>query len=108
MARTSDLDKMSYAELTEMLNRIGRLIVEKRDAERAALRAKVTQLARDHGFDVSDLVGRGGRGRNGAVAIKYRDPSNPQNTWTGRGRMPRWMAAAMKGGKMKKEDFLIG
>ncbi len=29
------------------------------------------------------------------------------NTWTGRGRMPRWMMAATKGGKSKKEDFLI-
>ena len=27
--------------------------------------------------------------------------------WTGRGRMPRWLAAATKGGKAGKEDFLI-
>jgi DNA-binding protein H-NS len=39
--------------------------------------------------------------------VKYRDPKNPENTWTGRGRPPRWLAAAMKGGKAKKEDFLI-
>jgi len=26
---------------------------------------------------------------------------------TGRGRMPRWMVAATKGSKAKKEDFLI-
>jgi DNA-binding protein H-NS len=39
--------------------------------------------------------------------VKYRDPSNAANTWTGRGRMPRWMVAATKGGKAKKEDFLI-
>jgi hypothetical protein len=50
-----------------------------------------------------------GRSRGGrrSVAPKYRDPKNPENTWTGRGRMPRWMAAALKGGKAKKEDFLI-
>jgi DNA-binding protein H-NS len=41
------------------------------------------------------------------VTIKYRDPNDPANTWTGRGRTPRWMVAAMKGGKAKKEDFLI-
>ena len=29
------------------------------------------------------------------------------NTWTGRGRMPRWMVAATKGGKANKEDFII-
>ncbi|MFZ8371339.1 H-NS family nucleoid-associated regulatory protein, partial [Staphylococcus aureus] len=29
------------------------------------------------------------------------------NTWTGRGRMPRWMVAATKKRGVKKEDFLI-
>jgi DNA-binding protein H-NS len=80
--------------------------MEKRDAERAELRGKLTELAREHGFHIRELVGRG-KGRNGSVVVKYRDPQNPANTWTGRGRMPRWMAAAMKGGKAKKEDFLI-
>jgi DNA-binding protein H-NS len=106
MARTSDLEKMSHAELAAMQTRIDRLIIEKREIARTALRDKVTELAREHGFDVKDLVGRG-KGRNGTVAVKYRDPQNPENTWTGRGRMPRWMAAALRGGKAKKEDFLI-
>ncbi|HKD56360.1 MAG TPA: H-NS family nucleoid-associated regulatory protein, partial [Hyphomicrobiaceae bacterium] len=37
--------------------------------------------------------------------VKYRD--NAGNTWTGRGRMPRWLVAATRGGKAKKEDFLV-
>jgi DNA-binding protein H-NS len=97
---------MSHAELAAMQTRIGRLIIEKRESERAALREKVTALAREQGFDIKELIGRG-RGRNGPVAAKFRDPQNPENTWTGRGRMPRWMAAALRGGKVKKEDFLI-
>jgi DNA-binding protein H-NS len=52
------------------------------------------------------LFGKGRRSK-GSVAVKYRDPQNPANTWTGRGRMPRWMVAATKGGKVKKEDFLV-
>ena len=105
MAR-NDLDKMSYAQLSAMEQRIARLKVEKHDAERAAVRKKVTDFAKEHGFDIRDLIGGRGKGK-GSVAAKYRDPSNPNNTWTGRGRMPRWMAAATKGGKAKKEDFLI-
>jgi DNA-binding protein H-NS len=42
-----------------------------------------------------------------AVALKYRNPENPSETWAGRGLKPRWLAAAMKGGK-KLEDFAIG
>jgi DNA-binding protein H-NS len=108
MARTSDIDKMSYTELKEIETRIARLIIQKRDEERAELREKMTALARESGFDLRELMGNG-RGRKGTtVSVKYRDPENPENTWTGRGRMPRWMAAATKGGKTKKDDFLVG
>ena len=66
----------------------------------------MTALAKQHGFTLEELFGKG-RAKGGKVAVKYRDPKNPANTWTGRGRMPRWMAAATKGGKARKEDFLI-
>jgi DNA-binding protein H-NS len=105
MAKT-DLAKMSYAQLSAMEERVARLKIETHDAEREAVRKKVTEFAREHGFDIRDLFG-GRRKGKGSVSPKYRDPSNPVNTWTGRGRMPRWMAAAMRGGKAKKEDFLI-
>lgn len=107
MARPSDLEKMSFADLNKIEAQIARLKVEKQEAERTALREKVVAMVKAQGFEVSDLFGRGGRKGKGTVAAKYRDPGNPQNTWTGRGRMPRWMAAATKGGKAKKEDFLI-
>jgi DNA-binding protein H-NS len=48
--------------------------------------------------------GRGGR--MGPVAPKYRNPENPAETWAGRGLKPRWLTAAIKGGK-KQDDFLI-
>lgn len=39
------------------------------------------------------------------VKPKYRNKKTG-DTWAGRGKPPRWMAAEMKAGK-KKEDFLI-
>jgi DNA-binding protein H-NS len=100
----SELDKMSYAKLVEMEQRIQRLKVEKQNTERLALRQKATDMAKEHGYDIGELL-EGRRKRK--IAVKYRDPKNPENTWTGRGRMPRWMTAAMKGGKATKDDFLI-
>jgi DNA-binding protein H-NS len=51
-------------------------------------------------------VGRGGgsilKGRK--VPPKYRSPSG--DTWAGRGAKPRWLVAAIKGGK-RLDDFLI-
>ena len=38
------------------------------------------------------------------VAVKYRDEKG--NTWTGRGKTPRWMTDAEKAGN-KREQYLI-
>ena len=108
MARTKSLENMSAAELTAMQVRIEQLKIAKQNGERDAVRQKIIGLAKEHGFDIRDLFdGRkgNGKGKRGKVAVKYRDSAG--NTWTGRGRMPRWMVAATKGGRAMKEDFLI-
>src|SRR4029078_9210570 len=99
---------MSYAELTKMQADIERMKIGKQSAERAALKEKLTKIATDAGFDLHELFSKGGKGKGkGSVAVKYRDPKDPGNTWTGRGRMPRWLTAATRGGRAKKKDFLL-
>ena len=107
MARPKSLEKMSVAELSKMQADIERMRAEKQNADRAAFRDKIMNIAKESGFDIHELFERttNAKGTRGKVAVKYRD--NAGNTWTGRGRMPRWMVAATKGGKAKKEDFLI-
>lgn len=105
MARMPNLDSFSYAKLVELRSEIDALLEEKKSEERAALKQKLADLAKERGFELDDVMGR--RGKRGSVAPKYRDPDNAANTWTGRGRMPRWMVAATKKRGVKKEDFLI-
>jgi hypothetical protein len=62
-------------------------------------------MAREAGFDTHELFGRGRGGKGGKVPPKYRDPKNPANTWTGRGRKPRWLAAATKRDKAKVAEY---
>jgi DNA-binding protein H-NS len=104
MAKIDDLNKMSYLQLVRAEMQVARLKIRKQNQERTEVRLKAIAMAKAHGFDIDELFGTGG---NGKVAVKYRDPKNPLNTWTGRGRMPLWLVAATKGGKAKKEDFLI-
>jgi len=40
------------------------------------------------------------------VAAKYRNPHDPNKTWTGRGLAPKWMQALIAAGH-SKEEFLI-
>ena len=40
------------------------------------------------------------------VLPKYRNPDQPSETWSGRGKQPRWLAAQLRSGK-RIGDFLI-
>ena len=86
----------------------------------ATVRGKITKFAKAEGYTLDELFGtpgarpakaaakpgpRAGK-KLGKVAPKYRNPANPKETWTGRGKHPRWMAALIAKGK-KADDFLI-
>jgi DNA-binding protein H-NS len=49
---------------------------------------------------------RRGRDKTRSVGVKYRNPKNADEVWSGRGRMPLWLGAQIKAGK-DREDFLI-
>ena len=87
----------------------------------AKVRAKLTKLAKAEGYTVEELFGAAApaRGRKaaskaspkagrklGKVAPKYRNPANAKETWTGRGKQPRWLAAETAKGR-KLDEFLI-
>ena len=101
-----NLEKMTHAQLSALRLRVDNLMLEKQASEKSALRQKMAEMAEAAGMSLDTVLGKGRKGK-GSVAAKYRDPKNPENTWTGRGRMPLWMVAATKGTKAKKEDFLI-
>jgi DNA-binding protein H-NS len=61
----------------------------------------MADMAKQHGLSLDEVLGKGRKGK-GSVAAKYRDPKNPANTWTGRGRMrfgwlPRRRATSEEG-----------
>ncbi len=100
--RDSQLEKMSLKDLNVLHEKIQAAIEEKRVSERQEVRAKMEELARESGFSVFELFGGRG-GKRGKVAPKYRNPKDPSQTWTGRGRRPKWIVEA--GGDLKR--FLI-
>jgi DNA-binding protein H-NS len=98
----ANLSRMDVQSLMDLRKQVDKALLERR-AEMEK------QLAR---MDTSISGERPARGRRRTsalkgrkVAPKYRGPSG--ETWAGRGAKPRWLVAAMKGGK-KLEQFLIG
>ena len=106
MAKLPDLEKLNYVELQDLIRNAQALLTEKQASARNELKESFAAKAREHGISLEDLFGKGRRGGKGSVAVKYRDPKNAENTWTGRGRMPRWLQAAVHAGR-KKESYLI-
>jgi DNA-binding protein H-NS len=98
------VERMSLRELQQLSVRVNKAITVAQERERTALRHKMESLASRSGFRLGDLFGRGGKGRT--VAAKYANPNDPAETWTGRGRKPKWLVAKLKTGD-KIDRFLI-
>ena len=100
-----DLDRMSFKDLQELELKVKKAKASAQDRSRSELRERLEAMAAAAGFKISDLFGgRGGKGRK--VAAKYANPDNTSETWTGRGRKPRWLSAKLKDGE-KIEKYLI-
>jgi DNA-binding protein H-NS len=53
-----------------------------------------------------DQVNKTPKRRYPAAVPKYRNPSNPSETWAGKGKRPRWLVTELKSGK-RLDDFRV-
>lgn len=108
---TNNLLQLSLHELAELVQNAEKALADKKKSERKNVIAKIKELAESIGVTVTihDAGGatRTTSSRKGSkVAPKYRNPANPEQTWTGRGVKPRWLSEYTNKGR-KIEDFLI-
>lgn len=95
-----NLKEVSSEDLRATRDAINVELDSRQAEELAAAEAKILELAKASGVDLKKLAG-GSPGKaakaekKGSVAPKYRNPENPEQTWTGRGKPPVW-AKAMK------------
>ena len=101
------LKSMSVEKLVALKSQVEAMLSSKVLEQRRALESELSKLDRFHGgTGRAKSVGRGGA--RGVVAPKYRNPDNPNETWAGRGLRPRWLAAAIKGGKSLENFAIVG
>jgi DNA-binding protein H-NS len=120
MVMAFDLAGLSAKDLGALVKQAQqrKTLLEKRPSI-TKVRAQIVKYAHANGYGIEELFGSVGKGvRRGAgkkatatkrtskVAPKYRNPANSQETWSGRGRQPRWLAALTAKGK-KLDQFLI-
>lgn len=73
-----------------------------RDDDREKLRQEMEAIAREKGLSLGDILDNDLLPASQESTVKFQDPDHPENTWTGRGRMPKWLARAIAEGTPKE------
>src|SRR5262249_49542457 len=103
MRQEATMPKVNLSGMTiEALMDLGKRVDEALIERRAEIETQLKMFAVVGGRRVVRGGGSVLKGRK--VPPKYRSPSG--ETWAARGARPRWLVAAIKGGK-KLDDFLI-
>ena len=108
-----NLDAMTIDEMWQLHEEIGRVLSVRLTSEKRELEKRLAQLRRESEMSQSKPAierpkeAPRERRKYPTVFPKYRNPNKPFETWSGRGKQPRWLAAALKSGQTI-EDFVIG
>ena len=100
--RLNDLRSMSLDELWNLHEEIVAELIDKIANEKARLEERLRRI--EPSGNVAGLEYE--RRPYPKILPKYRNPSDPAETWSGRGKQPRWLVAQLRAGK-KLDDFRI-
>ncbi|MBB97548.1 MAG: hypothetical protein CML68_23485 [Rhodobacteraceae bacterium] len=103
-----DLNTMTSKELEDLRGQVDQALKDAVSREKAQARQAAEKAAAEFGFSLSDVL----NGQDGAKRKvedktvsppKYRNPDDPNQTWTGRGRKPGWFNDALANGASPEE-----
>jgi DNA-binding protein H-NS len=100
----SELELMTLEGLWSLRESVAAVLAGKLRAEKARLEQRLRKLARSAGVSATNRTHA--RRPYPKVVPKYRNPARPSETWAGRGKTPRWLAAQLTSGK-RLDDFRI-
>lgn len=97
----------TYQELLQQQKELEKQIEAARKQELSDAISKVKALMSQYGLTMADITasGKSSASKGTKVAPKYRNTETGE-TWTGRGRQPKWVEAALASGK-KLEDLAV-
>jgi DNA-binding protein H-NS len=103
-----ELETMSLDDLWSLHEKVSGILSARIKAEKHELEKRLAVLSRGMDFGQAgdpQLLTAKPRRKYPRVFPKYRNPQTSE-TWSGRGKCPRWLVAAMKSGR-KMEEFEI-
>jgi DNA-binding protein H-NS len=96
-----DLSKYTIAQLRALEVRVVEELKTRHFLSVNQAREQILHIARSAGISVTQLVAikKPKASRANAVRVKYRNPNNSAQQWSGRGRQPEWVKEWVEGGK---------
>ena len=104
-----NLEAMSIDELWILHEQLAQILTTRISKEKTELEKRLRRLGRQSGdrlIDLDSSKSQSERRPYPRVVPKYCNPSKPSETWSGRGKTPRWLKAQLETGR-KVEDFRI-
>jgi len=105
-----DLSDYTLSQLKGLQSEIEKQLKDRQQQEVKKAREQIIAIAQDIGISVEELLAnKGAKSKsNGGKKVEpqYQNPVDNSQTWTGRGRQPKWIAEGMANGKTL-EDFKI-
>ena len=92
-----DLESMPLDELWALHETICSILARKLEAEKRSLEQRLNELRRRFKKASNETPER--RRPYAKVHPKFRNPKPPHQTWSGRGRQPRWVSEMLEAGK---------
>lgn len=94
-----DLEKYSLDELKNLKKEVEKAISDFQKRKRSEAMKEMQAVAKKHGVSIDEVLGGASKTRQSKSPAKYRNPANPAQEWSGRGRQPGWFKDALKAGK---------
>jgi DNA-binding protein H-NS len=88
----TDLSDYNFGELKGLLFEVDKELRARQRQATAQARERILAIAREAGVPAQQLL-------SDEAGARYRNPLDASQTWSGRGRQPKWVAAALDEGR---------
>jgi DNA-binding protein H-NS len=111
-----NLSSMTLPELNKLQAQVAKEIAKRNDTAKRELLKEIRKLADQKGVALGEIMKEAGmaptrtrgpakkkagagRKTGGKLPVKYRNPANPAQGWSGHGRRPQWVLDWLAAGK---------
>ena len=95
-----DLSGLNIDQLTDLVGKAQSEMASRERQRRKDLRSELERRVTAEGYKMGDIFPELGTGATGGrqrrkMPAKFQNPQNPEETWTGIGRSPKWVQAIL-------------